>query len=265
MEENPTHLVSTNTQGNLHAGPSSTINSIRNAQTLPTASPNLNPALVHPIRTYFAGERLLMDEDSEHEFKATHMTPKPVQKIIDLSYTYVNAFLNTSGGTLYCGVTDEGHVVGNLLTRDQRDHIRKSFDSLVLDAFWPCLDSRLATIQMVKVLPPPALIQAFLAPETEPSQSPSQSQHSQPQIHHPHFDSSHDSESEPSGSSSSSPTISRSAQNKKKKNKPSSRLKDLELERVPEDLLSVLGPNGKAGRTEGVVKHYLRGLLGCAT
>ena len=106
---------------------------------------------------------MLIDEDAEHEFKATHLTPKPVQKIIDLSYTYVNAFLNTSGGTLYCGVTDDGYVVGNLLNRDQRDHIRKSFDSLVLDSFWPCLDTRMASIHMIKVLPSPEVRNALQA------------------------------------------------------------------------------------------------------
>src|SRR3989338_1716546 len=255
MEENPTHLVSTNTQGNLHAGPSSTINSIRNAQTLPTASPNLNPALVHPIRTYFAGERLLMDEDSEHEFKATHMTPKPVQKIIDLSYTYVNAFLNTSGGTLYCGVTDDGYVVGNLLTRDQRDHIRKSFDSLVLDSFWPCLDTRMASIHMIKVLPPPELL-GVIAP-TAPASNAS-----------PPFSSTDPSSQSLSSDASMDGTdgdaSSNSADMPSRRDKISNRNRDklkIDLDKIPAHLVGPLGVHHRTGRTEEIVRHYLRVLL----
>ena len=54
---------------------------------------------------YVMFERLPFDEDQTHEFKALHMhIDKPVRRVIDYAAKYVNAFLNTNGGTLYCGV-----------------------------------------------------------------------------------------------------------------------------------------------------------------
>jgi predicted HTH transcriptional regulator len=44
---------------------------------------------------------------------------------------YVNAFLNSDGGTLYFGIDDDGRVLGVPLNRKQRDHLRLRIDTIV--------------------------------------------------------------------------------------------------------------------------------------
>ena len=53
-----------------------------------------------------------LDEDLQHEFKAAQRCPKPVRAVVDYCVKYINAFLNTAGGTLYCGINDDGTIKG---------------------------------------------------------------------------------------------------------------------------------------------------------
>lgn len=41
-----------------------------------------------------------------------------------------NAFLNTNGGTLYCGIEDDGTVSGLRLDRALKDRIRQEVDGV---------------------------------------------------------------------------------------------------------------------------------------
>ncbi|XP_037076878.1 uncharacterized protein LOC119098055 [Pollicipes pollicipes] len=90
-------------------------------------------------RVYTRGSVLPFEEDETREFKGhrniaaedippwVHQglsreasTRKPVSRNL-------NAFLNTGrGGTVYCGVDDNGRVLGMHLTRYQKDHVRLS-------------------------------------------------------------------------------------------------------------------------------------------
>ena len=44
---------------------------------------------------------------------------------------YINAFLNTEGGTIYFGVRDDGVVLGAPLNRKARDSLRLNVDGIV--------------------------------------------------------------------------------------------------------------------------------------
>lgn len=83
------------------------------------------------------------DLDQEHEFKAVQLTSSPIDSIADyanvsfifylfnFSKKYVNAFLNTNGGTIYFGVEDDGRIEGVPLNRKSRDIIRLRVDSII--------------------------------------------------------------------------------------------------------------------------------------
>jgi len=56
-------------------------------------------------RVYTLGYRMPFDEDQQHEFKALHQhVDKPSRRIVEYAARYINAFLNTVGGMLFCGV-----------------------------------------------------------------------------------------------------------------------------------------------------------------
>jgi hypothetical protein len=47
----------------------------------------------------------------------------------NIANTYICAFLNSdTGGSLYCGVRDDGIITGVILTREQRDSLRLNLD-----------------------------------------------------------------------------------------------------------------------------------------
>lgn len=110
------------------------------------------------LSPYWYGEKLKVDEDQEHEFKSIRASVVPVQKITEhcsvrssalslyswlrsfgvsafciltLPQKYVNAFLNTNGGTIYFGVEDDGVVTGIPLNRMGRDDLRLRLDSVI--------------------------------------------------------------------------------------------------------------------------------------
>jgi hypothetical protein len=56
-------------------------------------------------RVYVLGHRMPFDEDQQHEFKALHQhIDRPARRIVEYAARYINAFLNTVGGMLFCGV-----------------------------------------------------------------------------------------------------------------------------------------------------------------
>ncbi|GIQ80369.1 schlafen family protein [Kipferlia bialata] len=80
------------------------------------------------------------EEDMHTEFKAmqVHLQPQgvcdeeepfvePIDRVVShRAKRYINAFLNTNGGTIWCGIDDTGRVLGVPCDQHQRDEIRLS-------------------------------------------------------------------------------------------------------------------------------------------
>jgi predicted HTH transcriptional regulator len=58
-----------------------------------------------------------MDETKHYELKSQVPCNKELEK-------YIVGFANAEGGSIYCGVLDDGTAIGILLTRRQRDQLR---------------------------------------------------------------------------------------------------------------------------------------------
>ncbi len=82
---------------------------------------------------YIVGETLEKEENDLFEFKAVQQTANVVVHIARICSKYVPAFLNSGGGRLMFGVEDDGKIVGVALNRAQRDAVRLSIDSLVVE------------------------------------------------------------------------------------------------------------------------------------
>lgn len=104
-----------------------------------------------PLKEYFVfGEKISMDEDREHEFKALQFARKPEDQIVDYCKKYLNAFLNTEGGKLYFGIEDDGTIYGIPANRKLRDHIRLLIDN-TLNTIKPQVDPHLIEVDFVPV------------------------------------------------------------------------------------------------------------------
>jgi predicted HTH transcriptional regulator len=95
-------------------------------------------------------ETINVDEDQEHEFKGVQVTKQPVEQISDYAEKYINAFLNTNGGTIYFGVEDDGKVRGIILNRRGRDLLRLKLDNIV-SSFKPQVDPNLVRVTFIPV------------------------------------------------------------------------------------------------------------------
>ena len=49
------------------------------------------------------GDILLAEEDRTTEFKAVQFTKRLIETVLKLAQEYINAFLNTDGGSIYFG------------------------------------------------------------------------------------------------------------------------------------------------------------------
>jgi hypothetical protein len=63
---------------------------------------------------------------------------------------YICALLNTSGGTIYFGVAADGMIFGTILTRQQRDEIRRHIDDMTY-RFTPSVSSQQYSIVFMPV------------------------------------------------------------------------------------------------------------------
>lgn len=89
------------------------------------------PALTADGRFFIRGGQM-SDEDRIAEFKEIGQSRIPEQRIAEHANKYIVAFLNSdTGGSLYCGVRDDGTVTGITLNREQRDTVRLSVDAYV--------------------------------------------------------------------------------------------------------------------------------------
>ena len=105
---------------------------------------------VHKASTYEKNEetynlfKKLRFETDKREFKVIYGDPKHIilKKYIS---EYTASFLNTAGGDIYFGVEEDskskvGHVVGVLLSKDDRKELLKESSKLICN-FWPPVDS----------------------------------------------------------------------------------------------------------------------------
>eukprot|EP01124_Arcella_intermedia_P022821 TRINITY_DN3489_c0_g1_i1.p1 TRINITY_DN3489_c0_g1~~TRINITY_DN3489_c0_g1_i1.p1 ORF type:complete len:886 (-),score=213.43 TRINITY_DN3489_c0_g1_i1:923-3580(-) len=94
-----------------------------------------------------------VEEDQEHEFKAVHYVAHPFEAITEYCLKYINAFLNTNGGTIYFGVEDDGKIVGLNASRGQRDELRLRIDSIVSN-IRPQVDVHLYQLDFYNIIDP---------------------------------------------------------------------------------------------------------------
>lgn len=109
---------------------------------------------------YNVGERVLVDEDGNHQFEMhRHLTIDNFSENYRENYTlqsisrHLCAFLNTAkGGTVYMGVQENGEVAGLLLTRDQKTHTELGLEN-ILYLFEPLVPRHMYSVRFVPVLP----------------------------------------------------------------------------------------------------------------
>ncbi|CAL6093740.1 AAA-4_domain protein [Hexamita inflata] len=96
------------------------------------------------------GEKLPLEENKEVEFKAVQETKKPLEVIQKYLKDYLNAFLNSHGGSIWFGIEDDGTIRGLYLTLKERDECRLSIDTLC-NTFVPQVDNSLTRLDLIPV------------------------------------------------------------------------------------------------------------------
>ena len=76
--------------------------------------PDFPPKLIY-------GEKLQLEENKTIEFKAVQESKKPIDVIQHYLRDYLNAFLNSEGGSIFFGIEDDSCVRGLFLTSKERD------------------------------------------------------------------------------------------------------------------------------------------------
>ena len=96
------------------------------------------------------------DENKKTEFKASTSQRFEVQFIVQMLSKYICAFLNTQGGVLYYGITDDHIVRGMKLSAQDRDKLRLSIDQCC-NSFIPEVDTDIVKVKFEKVVYPDGL------------------------------------------------------------------------------------------------------------
>jgi hypothetical protein len=96
------------------------------------------------------------DEDESHEFKSLLHVENVPRRVAMVAVKYVNAFLNSEGGSIYFGVSDDGIVTGVRLPRELRDSLRLLLDAKISDSMVPPVDPSLVRIQFIPISEPSA-------------------------------------------------------------------------------------------------------------
>lgn len=106
---------------------------------------------INPMRNYnfYEGELCLLEEDLTHEFKEIkgHSPAKSIQSLVD---EYILAFLNSSGGSVFWGICDNGIVKSLKLDITQKDQIRKVVNSKI-NTIEPSIDPTQIGVHFHKV------------------------------------------------------------------------------------------------------------------
>jgi len=118
----------------------------------------LNAHTGKEIRCYRLADEVKLIEDKTTEFKMhsvvsdEYIGRNQYGTLKPFSHT-LNAFLNTQGGTLYCGISDRGHVKGYHLSGNQKLHMRMKLQDL-FNRFTPPVRKDQISVQFVPVLYP---------------------------------------------------------------------------------------------------------------
>lgn len=96
-------------------------------ESLPSELEHINPMKNY---NFSEGELCLLEEDLTHEFKEVkgNNPAKSIQSLVD---EYILAFLNSSGGSIFWGICDDGIVKSLRLDLTQKDQIRKVVNSKI--------------------------------------------------------------------------------------------------------------------------------------
>lgn len=96
-------------------------------ESLPSELENINSVSKY---NFSEGEHCSLEEDLTHEFKEIkgNNPAKSIQNLVD---EYILAFLNSSGGSIFWGICDNGLVKSLKLDITQKDRIRKVINSKV--------------------------------------------------------------------------------------------------------------------------------------
>ena len=112
---------------------------------------------------YLMNSELDVDEDATHEFKGHRnfsyeemprfvlydASGKPTRQPLSKA---ICSFLNSlEGGTIYCGVTDEGIILGLGMLQCQREHVVLALDDLLQNRFTPSVPKCRYDVEFVPV------------------------------------------------------------------------------------------------------------------
>ena len=91
----------------------------------------------------------MLEEDLTHEFKEVKggNAAKSIQNLVD---EYILAFLNSSGGSIFWGICDNGIVKSLKLDLTQKDQIRKVINSKI-NTIEPAIDPTMITVSFHNV------------------------------------------------------------------------------------------------------------------
>ncbi|MGC4042264.1 MAG: DNA methyltransferase [Armatimonas sp.] len=124
-----------------------------------------------PIKDVFYLDQMVPFEETKHcEFKEI-TGGSPIRTIINDIDNYVTAFLNTTGGRIFWGVSNMGKVTGVKLKKTERDKLRKDIDSK-LAAVQPPVDPTLYLVELHEVhnnfqLVPDCVVVEVVVPKAE--------------------------------------------------------------------------------------------------
>jgi hypothetical protein len=96
-------------------------------ESLPTDFEHINPDSKYQ---FSEGKKISFEEDLTHEFKEVkgNNPTKSIQNLVD---EYVLAFLNSSGGSIFWGICDNGSVKSLQLDSSGKDQINKAINSKI--------------------------------------------------------------------------------------------------------------------------------------
>jgi hypothetical protein len=110
-------------------------------ESLPDDFEHIEPILKYQ---FIEGKKVSFEEDLIHEFKEIKGN-NPIKSIQNLVDEYVIAFLNSSGGSIFWGITNQAFVKSVVLDTEQRDNIRKSINSKI-NNIEPAIDPTKITV-----------------------------------------------------------------------------------------------------------------------
>ena len=99
---------------------------------------------------FIEGRTCSFEEDLTHEFKEVkgNNPAKSIQNLVD---EYVIAFLNSSGGSIFWGICDDGKVKSTILTLKQKDDINRVINSKI-NTIQPFIDPTKIKIKFHSVI-----------------------------------------------------------------------------------------------------------------